>query len=48
MFDLGTEAIRALPAFLRHGVPPDLLQVLVEAVRAKKPDAIHLGMRAAA
>jgi len=27
---------------------PDLLQVLVDAVRAKKPDAIHLGRRAVA
>jgi salicylate hydroxylase len=46
LFDLGTEAIE------RYGFPyvtvyrPDLLQVLVDAVRAKKPDAIHLGKRA--
>jgi 2-polyprenyl-6-methoxyphenol hydroxylase-like FAD-dependent oxidoreductase len=47
LFDLGAEAIE------RYGFPyitmfrPDLLQVLVDAVRAKKPDAIHLGRRAA-
>jgi salicylate hydroxylase len=46
LFDLGTEAIE------RYGFPyvtvfrPDLLQVLVDAVRARKPDAIHLGRRA--
>ena len=46
LFDLGTEAIE------RYGFPyvtvfrPDLLQVLVDAVRAKKSDAIHLGKRA--
>jgi salicylate hydroxylase len=46
LFDLGTEAIE------RYGFPyvtvfrPDLLQVLIDAVRAKKPDAIHLGRRA--
>lgn len=46
LFDLGAEAIE------RYGFPyitvfrPDLLQVLVDAVRAKKPDAIHLGRRA--
>ena len=46
LFDLGTEAIA------RYGFPyvtvfrPDLLQVLVDAVRARKPDAIHLGRRA--
>jgi salicylate hydroxylase len=46
LFDLGTEAIE------RYGFPyvtvyrPDLLQVLADAVRAKKPDAIHLGRRA--
>jgi len=45
LFDLGAEAID------RYGFPyitvfrPDLLQVLVDAVRAKKPDAIHLGRR---
>jgi salicylate hydroxylase len=48
LFDLGSEAIE------RYGFPyvtvfrPDLLQVLVDAVRAKKPDAIHLGKRAVA
>jgi len=47
LFDLGAEAIE------RYGFPyvtvfrPDLLQVLVDAVRARKPDAIHLGWRAA-
>src|ERR1700688_4022296 len=47
LFDLGTEAIE------RYGFPyvtvfrPDLLEVLVEAVRARKPDAIHLGRRVA-
>src|SRR5271163_5032934 len=46
LFDLGTEAIE------RYGFPyatvyrPDLLQVLADAVRAAKPDAIHLGCRA--
>jgi len=46
LFDLGTEAIA------RYGYPyvtvfrPDLLEVLVDAVRAKKPDAVHLGSRA--
>jgi salicylate hydroxylase len=46
LFDLGTEAVE------RYGFPyatvyrPDLLQVLADAVRAKKPDAIHLGCRA--
>ncbi len=45
LFDLGAEAIE------RYGFPyitvfrPDLLQVLVDAVRAKKRDAIHLGRR---
>jgi len=45
MFDLGTEALQ------RYGYPyltvfrPDLLQVLVDAVRLKKPDAIHLGRK---
>jgi 2-polyprenyl-6-methoxyphenol hydroxylase-like FAD-dependent oxidoreductase len=47
LFDLGTEAIE------RYGFPyitvfrPDLLQVLLDAVRAKRPDAIHLGRRVA-
>src|ERR1700730_13547404 len=47
LFDLGTEAIA------RYGFPyvtvfrPDLLQVLVDAVRARKPGAIHLGKRVA-
>ena len=47
LFDLGAEAIE------RYGFPyvtvfrPDLLQVLVDAVRARKSDAIHLGRRAA-
>ena len=46
LFDLGTEAVE------RYGFPyitvfrPDLLQVLVEAVRARRPQAIHLGRRA--
>lgn len=46
-FDLGTEAVR------RFGYPyltvyrPDLLQVLVDGVRAIKPDAVHLDRRAA-
>src|SRR5262249_44751391 len=46
LFDLGTEAIE------RYGFPyvtvfrPDLLQVLVDAVRASRPEAIHLGRRA--
>jgi salicylate hydroxylase len=46
LFDLGAEAIE------RYGFPyvtvfrPDLLQVLHDAVRARKPDAIHLGRRA--
>lgn len=45
LFDLGTEAIE------RYGFPyvtvyrPDLLKVLADAVRARKPDAIHLGRR---
>lgn len=44
-FDLGAEAVQ------RYGFPyltvyrPDLLQVLIDAVRREKPDAIHLGMR---
>ena len=48
LFDLGAEAIE------RYGYPyvtvfrPDLLQVLVDAVRAQKPDAVHLGKRASA
>jgi len=48
LFDLGAEAIE------RYGFPyvtvfrPDLLQVLVDAVRARKGDAIHLGRRAIA
>jgi len=47
LFDLGAEAIE------RYGFPyvtvfrPDLLQVLVDAVRARKSDAIHLGRRGA-
>jgi salicylate hydroxylase len=46
LFDLGVEAIE------RYGFPyvtvfrPDLLQVLVDAVRARRPEAIHLGRRA--
>jgi len=46
LFDLGVEAIE------RYGFPyvtvfrPDLLQVLVDAVRARRPAAIHLGRRA--
>jgi salicylate hydroxylase len=46
LFDLGAEAIE------RYGFPyvtvfrPDLLQVLVDAVRARRPGAIHLGRRA--
>ena len=46
LFDLGAEAIE------RYGFPyitvfrPDLLRVLVDAVRARRPDAIHLGRRA--
>jgi salicylate hydroxylase len=46
LFDLGAEAIG------RYGFPyitvfrPDLLRVLVDAVRARRPDAIHLGRRA--
>jgi len=45
LFDLGAESIA------RYGFPyftvyrPDLLAVLVDAVRREKPDAIHLGMR---
>ena len=45
LFDLGTEAID------RYGFPyvtvyrPDLLQVLADAVRIRKRDAIHLGRR---
>lgn len=45
MFNLGDEALQ------RYGYPyltvfrPDLLQVLVDAVRRKKPDAIHLGRK---
>lgn len=45
-FDLGPEAVD------RYGYPyltvyrPDLLQVLVDAVRAKSPNAVHLGKRA--
>jgi salicylate hydroxylase len=47
LFDLGSEALE------RYGFPyvtvfrPDLLQVLVDAVRAKRPGAIHLGKRVA-
>src|ERR1700761_7270567 len=47
LFDLGTEATE------RYGFPyitvfrPDLLQVLVDAVRARWPEALHLGRRAA-
>ncbi len=46
LFDLGAEAIE------RYGFPyitvfrPDLLQVLVDAILARRPDAIHLGRRA--
>src|SRR5215475_12327642 len=46
LFDLGGEAIE------RYGFPyvtvfrPDLLQVLVDAVKARRPEAIHLGRRA--
>jgi len=46
LFDLGAEAVE------RYGFPyitvfrPDLLQVLVDAVRARRPEAIHLGRRA--
>jgi salicylate hydroxylase len=45
LFDLGAEAVE------RYGFPyitvyrPDLLQVLAEAVRREKADAIHLGRR---
>jgi len=45
LFDLGAEAIE------RYGFPyvtvfrPDLLQVLADAVRARRPQAIHLGRR---
>jgi salicylate hydroxylase len=45
LFDLGAEAIE------RYGFPyvtvfrPDLLQVLVDAVRARQPEAIHLDRR---
>jgi 2-polyprenyl-6-methoxyphenol hydroxylase-like FAD-dependent oxidoreductase len=45
LFDLGAESIA------RYGFPyftvyrPDLLAVLVDAVRREKPDAIHLGIR---
>jgi len=45
MFDLGIEALE------RYGYPyltvyrPDLLQVLINAVRRKKPDAIRLGKK---
>lgn len=45
MFDLGKDAVS------KYGYPyltvyrPDLLQALVDAVRALKPDAIHLGSR---
>jgi len=45
LFDLGAESIA------RYGFPyftvyrPDLLALLVDAVRREKPDAIHLGMR---
>lgn len=47
LFDLGAESVA------RYGFPyltvfrPDLLQALVDAVRAKRPEAIHLGRRAA-
>ncbi len=46
LFDLGAEAIE------RYGYPyvtvfrPDVLQVLVDAVRALRPEALHLGRRA--
>jgi salicylate hydroxylase len=45
LFDLGAEAIA------RYGFPyvtvfrPDLLKVLADAVRARKPDALHLGRK---
>jgi salicylate hydroxylase len=47
LFDLGAESIA------RYGFPyltvyrPDLLSVLVDAVRREKPDAIHLGAKVA-
>jgi salicylate hydroxylase len=47
LFDLGAEAIE------RYGFPyvtvfrPDLLRLLADAVRTKKPNAIHLGRRVA-
>jgi salicylate hydroxylase len=47
LFDLGAEAIG------RYGFPyvtvfrPDLLRLLADAVRARKPNAIHLGRRVA-
>jgi salicylate hydroxylase len=47
LFDLGTEAIQ------RYGFPyvtvfrPDLLRVLADAVRTRKPEAVHLGRRVA-
>jgi salicylate hydroxylase len=45
LFDLGSESVA------RYGYPyltvyrPDLLKVLIDAVRAIKPDAIHLNVR---
>jgi salicylate hydroxylase len=45
LFDLGTEAVA------RYGFPyvtvyrPDLLRVLVDAVRARRPQAVHCGRR---
>lgn len=47
LFDLGEESVA------RYGFPyltvyrPDLLQVLADAIRARKPDAIHLGRKCA-
>ncbi|TDK45662.1 FAD-dependent monooxygenase [Antarcticimicrobium luteum] len=45
MFDLGTEALERYSYPYLTVFRPDLLQVLVDAVRLKKPDAIHLGRK---
>src|SRR5258708_11724493 len=46
LFDLGAEAIERYEFPYVTVFRPDLLQVLVDAVRAKRPEAVHLGRRA--
>src|SRR5260370_32202094 len=46
LFDLGADAIERDGFHYVTVFRPDLLQVLVDAVRARRPQAIHLGRRA--